>query len=422
MDSNIWLGIFIAVMILLSAYFSATETAFSSLNKIRIKNMAQIGDKKAQLAYDIYEDYDRLLSTTLIGNNIVNIVATSLSAVLFTRLIREPNTAVGVSTIVMTVAVLVFGEISPKTLAKESPEAFAMFSAPIVRIFLFLLAPLNWLFIGWKLLLTKVFKPSDDHAMTEEELITIVDEAESEGGLDSDESELIRSAIEFNDIEVEVILTPRVDVVAIDEHGDMETAGKLFRKHGFSRIPVYRGSIDSIIGVLHEKDYYTLLLKNETSFESMIKPVVLTTTGTKIFDLLRLLQKQKSHMAVVLDEFGGTAGIVTLEDIIEELVGEIWDEHDEVVQMYRIVDDNTYIVSGNAILDDMFERLDIKKLDEDDDALNVNSWVTDTFERIPTEGEYFEYGPFTVTVTKVDFRRVVEVQIHHNVDEEKLPD
>jgi CBS domain containing-hemolysin-like protein len=154
----------------------------------------------------------------------------------------------------------------------------------------------------------------------------------------------------------------------------------------------------------------------------MIKPVVLTTTGTKIFDLLRLLQKQKSHMAVVLDEFGGTAGIVTLEDIIEELVGEIWDEHDEVVQMYRVVDDNTFIVSGNAILDDMFERLDIKKMDEDDDSLNVNSWVTDTFERIPAEGEYFEYGEYTVTVTKVNFRRVVEVQIHHNTTEENLPD
>lgn len=290
MDSHsITMIIVIATLILMSSYFSATETAFSSLNRIRLKNLAN-HDKKAKLALSLSENYDMLLSTILIGNNIVNIVSASLATVLFVK--YYDNAGVTISTIVMTVLVLIFGEISPKSLAKESPESFAMFSAPMIRFFMFIFTPLNFIFMQWKNILSKIFKVSEDRRITEDELLTIVDEAQNEGGIDEHEGELIRSAIEFNDLDVNDVLTPRVDVVAVDITYSNEEIDELFTESGYSRMPIYKNSIDNIMGVLHEKNFNLYLKGKGRSIEDIIKPVVFATPTMKISKLLKLLQKQ----------------------------------------------------------------------------------------------------------------------------------
>ena len=331
MDSSL-IGMTVAIVILVmcSAYFSATETAFTSLNTIRMKTWAENGDKRAARALAVGEDYDKLLSSILIGNNIVNITATTISTLLFTKIFVTYGATI--STVVITIVVLIFGEISPKSVAKEFPERFAMFSAPILRVIILVLTPLNFLFSMWKKLLSKIFKPSGDDGITEEELMGIVDQAESEGGLDAHEGDLIRASIEFNELDVSDILTPRVDLVAVDEESTMQEVGALFVENGYSRLPIYHETIDNIIGVVHQKDFYKARVRGEDRLAMIKSPVVYTTPNTKIFKLLRILQMNKVHMAVVVDEYGGTEGIVTLEDILEELVGEIWDEHDEVTE------------------------------------------------------------------------------------------
>ena len=421
MDTGLILSIIaLVVLITLSAYFSATETAFTSLNKIRIKNLAQSGNKKARSVYNLLQNSDRLLSTILIGNNLVLIIATSIATLLFTN--QYGPSGVSISTAVMTVVVLIFGEISPKILAKDSPESFAMFSSSILKLFLFVLQPVNFLVMLWRKLLSKIFKTKDDQGITEEELITLIDEAENEGGINSQEGELIRSAIEFNDTDVEEILTPRVDVIAIEEDTPMQEIAQIFRLHGYSRLPVYRGSIDTIIGVLHEKDFYTLLYREAKTIKNAITNVITATENMKISALLRLLQQDKSHIAIVVDEFGGTQGIVTLEDILEELVGEIWDEHDEVVELYNKVSDTVYLVSGNANFEDMLEALDIKQLKKEYDSQSVSGWVIEEFGRLPEQGDGFMYGPHAVTITKTDFRRVTEIKIEKGAEPEDPED
>ena len=407
-STSITLIAVIAVLVMMSAYFSATETAFSSLNKIRLKSLANNGNKRAAHALALLENYDKLLSTILIGNNIVNIASASIATVLFVEQFRLGNSGVTISTIVMTIVVLIFGEISPKSLAKESPERFAMFSTPFLSFFVKLLTPLNFLFRQWKKLLNKLFKAEDDRGITEEELITIVDEAENEGGIDEHESELIRSAIEFNDLEVEEILTPRVDVVAVEENDPMDKIAEVFRTNGLSRLPVYRETIDNIIGIIHEKDFYAQLYQNRNEIAPIIKTAVCATTSMPVSKLLRLLQGSKTHMAIVIDEFGGTAGIVTLEDILEELVGEIWDEHDEVVEEFKKNPDGSYLVSCSADLEDMFELLG---LSEEVDTSTVSGWVIDELGGVPKVGDNFTYENLRVTVTRTDFRRVLEIRV-----------
>ena len=319
--------IFLVILVALSAFFSATETAFLSFNKARMKSMAKQGNKKAQLVVDLEERYDKLLSTILIGNNIVNILASSMATVIFVAFLG--NAGVTVSTVVMTVVVLIFGEISPKTLAKDHADSLAMVIAPIINLLMGLFTPFTWLFSQWKKLLTVIFPSKGETGMTEEELLTIVAEAEEEGGIDEQESDLIRSAIEFNDRTAEEILTHRVDVVAVDAESAMDEVETVFRESGFSRLPVYEENVDNVIGIIHEKDFHAN--RNAASLKDIMRPALFVTTGSKTAALLETLQKAKSHIAIVTDEYGGTAGIVTMEDIIEELVGEIYDEHDEVI-------------------------------------------------------------------------------------------
>lgn len=397
--------LFIAILIMISSYFSASETAFFSMNKIRIKNMASSGNKRAELVLKLSENYDKLLSSILIGNNIVNIASSAIATVLFVKLLG--NSGVTAATAIMTVVVLVFGEITPKSLAKNSPEKFALFSAPILRVINIILTPLNLIFSLWQKLIYKIIKPSDDRGVTEEELLTMVEEAQNDGEIDPHESELIRNAIEFNDIEVIDIHTNRVDVIAIDVTADPADVDKIFEESGYSRLPVYKDSIDNIIGVVNQKDFNNAI-KNKKPITHVMTEPVFVIPSMKISQLLTLLQKQKSHMAVIIDEYGGTVGIVTLEDILEELVGEIWDEHDEVIESIVKIADNKYKVLCSSDLDDMLEKFG---LDNDIDIPTVGGWVTETFERIPNVGESFDFENLHITVTKRDSRHILEITV-----------
>ena len=393
--------------VIMSGYFSATETAFTSLNRVRLKSWADGGDQRAARTLALAEDYDKLLSTLLIGNNIVNNVATTIGAVLFIQLIG-PGKGPTVSATVLTVVILIFGEVSPKSLAKESPERFAMFATPLLGVLRTVLTPLNFLFTQWKRLLSKVFRKSADGGITEEELVTLVDQAESEGGLDQHESRLIRAAIEFHDLEVEEILTPRVDIVAVEDTDSMEEIAKIFAENGYSRLPVYHEDIDNIIGVIHEKDFHAARYRGLTSVKEMLGPMLYTTGNTKISELLRILQREKAHMVIVVDEYGGTEGLVTLEDIVEELVGEIWDEHDEVIEEFKKQEDDSYLISCSADLTDLF---DLFKIKGECDSNTISGWVMEQIGRVPEEGDRFVSDGLDVTVTKVDHRRVLEIRV-----------
>ena len=400
----------------MSAYFSATETAFSTFNRIRVKNLAEKGNKKAELTIKLADNYDTLLSTILIGNNIVNILSASMATLLFTNILTgkvSADVSATISTVVMTLVVLTFGEISPKSIAKKIPEKFAMFSAPFINFLRILFFPFSFVFRQLQNLLSKIFKSDDDKGMTEEELISIIEEAEEEGGLDEEESTLIKSAIEFNDLEVSDIFTPRIDITAISMDATREDLAKLFSESGYSRIPVYEGDLDNIKGIIYYKDFFTTAYKKDLPIEEVIKPVIYVTKTQKINDLLKELQEKQLHLAIVTDEYGSTAGIVTLEDILEEIVGEIWDEHDEIIEEIKEVGEKEYIVSGKASLDKLFDELEVERSEEDEDAdvLTVNGWVMDVLGKVPEDGDSFEDLGLTVKVLKMDGRRVEELHV-----------
>lgn len=407
MNSNTISLIIIAICVAMSAYFSATETAFSALNHIRIKNMAEKGNSKAALVLKLSANYNNLLSTILIGNNIVNIAMTSLTTVLFVRWMGGDQGA-SVATLVTTVVVLIFGEVSPKSIAKESPEAVAMLSAPLLRILIFLLTPFNFLFAQWKKLLSKIIKSSEDRGITDEELLTIVEEAQQEGGIDEQESNLIRRAIEFMDLETVDIYTPRVDIVAIPSDAAKQEIADLFLETGYSRLPVYDEDIDHIIGVVNQKDFHNYIFNTKQALNSIIRPVLFITPNMKIGTLLKNLQAGKSHIAIILDEFGGTEGLVTMEDIVEELVGEIWDEHDEVIQEIQPVSPDEYLVMGSTNIDKLFEKLGIEKEFE---VITVSGWVMEYMECLPKENDSFISDGLEVTVLKMNDRRIEQVRV-----------
>lgn len=399
--------IIILLCIIMSAYFSATETAFSSLNRIRIKNMADKGNKRAALVLKLSEDYDRLLSTILIGNNIVNIACASLSTLLFVRLLGE-DAGASVSTAVTTVIVLVFGEVSPKSIAKESPEKFSMFSAPILNFMAVLLTPLNFLFKQWKKVLSRFFHSSASQGITEEELITIVEEARQDGGIDEQEGDLLRNALEFNELKAADILTPRIDVVGVNVCAGAEEIASVFTETGYSRLPVYQDSIDNIVGILYHKDFYNKIYGTGKGIKDVIRPALFITRHKKISQLLQELQASNHHIAVVIDEFGGTVGIVTLEDILEELVGEIWDEHDEIIRSVEKLSDDEFLVLGNANVDKLLELLGY---DEETEAVTVNGWIMNELQKLPEKGDSFRFHEWQVTVMEMEERRVKSARI-----------
>ena len=399
----------LVILVGFSAFFSASETAFSSLNQIRLKSRAEDGDSSAARVLAMAEQYDKLLSTILIGNNIVNIAAASIGTIIFTKMLGAERGAT-VSTMVLTIVVLIFGEVTPKSLAKEMPETIATAVAPVLSLLMLVLTPLTWLFTQWKRLLNHFVHSSESDTITEGELMTMVSEAENDGELTDRESELIRSAIEFDDVEVEEILTPRVDVVAVADDISLEELAQTFAESGYSRLPVYHGTIDNIIGVVHEKDFYIARLKKATKIDDLVAPTLYTTGSTQISQLLRTLREQHHHMAVVVDEYGGTEGIITLEDILEELVGEIWDEHDEVTEDFRKQSDGSWLVSGSASVDDLFETLDLPE-DEDIDSNTVNGLVQEKTCHLPKVGDHFSLGEYDGVVTRTARRRVTEVRL-----------
>ena len=408
--------ILIVILILFSAFFSASETAFTSLNRIRLKNAADNGDKRSVRVLRMAENFDKLLTTVLVGNNIVNILASSLSTILFVDIMTEvlqnhdKGTTIGttVATVVVTIVVLIFGEVCPKSIAKESPERFAMMFAPFLQLLWYVFTPITFFLIGIRKLFSLIFKNKDAAVITEDEILTFVEEAAQEGGINEEESELIRSAVEFNDREAQELLTHRVDVEAVSDQATCEELEKVFTESGFSRLPVYSDTIDNIIGVIHHKDYYNKVKAGCCELKDIVKDVVSVHKAIKIRDLLNLLQESKSHMAVVADDYGGTLGIVTMEDIIEELVGDIWDEHDEIMEEIVELEEGKYKVLCTAALERTFETFGVRtEVDEN----TVGGWVTSALDKIPEEGDSFSYMNLDVVVTKTDARRVVEIEV-----------
>jgi CBS domain containing-hemolysin-like protein len=444
MDSapSYYFSLFAALLVLLglNLFFSLCETSFSALSHIKLKNMAANSKqkrkaKRAQSVLKMLENYDKLLSSILIGNTIVNITASALAAVLFFNLFGARG--VSLATAALTLVVLLFCEISPKTLAKESPETTAIRVAPFMRMFIFLFTPLNYLTGVWKKVIVKVFPVKGDRSLTEDELLTFVEEVRQEGGINQNEEEMIRHVIEFDDLTAAEIITPRVDVMAIDDTSTPEEIDRVFTESSFSRLPVFHENIDNITGLITLKDFHLEVLKKGRPLLDVVKPVVFVTKTMKISSLLKTLQQKQSHMAVLVDEFGGTMGIVSMEDIVEELVGEIWDEHEQVVEQFKRNANGSFTVLGSAKFQDMLEYIHNKNpaedapsiedppsekdspSDTDNDApseedipnTTVGNWVLEKAGSLPRVKEEFTWRNLRITVARVQRHRVIELQV-----------
>ena len=421
-DGSVPRLIAIIVLIILSAFFSSTETAYSCASRMKLRTLASNGNKRAKQVLNLAEtNFDKLISTLLVGNNIVNLSATTLATILFADILRNTNVdSALISTIVMTVAVLIFGEITPKFIAKIYPEKFAMTFYPIVIFFYYVLYIFNFAFSGWKWLIAKIFRFKNDNVITEDEVLTVVEEAEEDGTLKEEETRLIRSVIEFDDLEVGDILVPRVNIVAVEVQSSMEDIRRVFDEEGYSRILVYKDTIDTVIGTIHEKDFFNAYLSGKKNIDGILQNAFYTTEHAKISNLLKQLQKKKVHIAVVLDEYGGTLGLITLEDILEELVGEIWDEHDEEINYFKKVSDTVYLVDGNAPLSDTFDYFGLKVENDQFDANTLSGWIIENMGEIPHAGGKFEFENLVFEVTKSTVKRVLQVKVTVKEETEEL--
>ena len=415
--SNSTILMILIILVLFYSFFSASETAFSSLNKIKLKALANSGNQRAASTLELMEDFSKLLTTILIGNTIVNVVSASLATVLFTRILG--GNGVAVSSVVMTLVIMIIGEILPKNIAKYVPEKFAMSSTPLLKVLVFIFTPLSFVFRYMEKMIERFYGDVNDTYSTDE-FITMVEEANEDGDIEDHEAEIITNALEFNDLDVGEILTPRIDVIAVELGEDtIEDIELKYRDSGYSRLPVYEDSIDNIIGVLIEKDfYYHLLYEKSTNIREVLKPVIYTSPQVKISSLLKQFQTSKSHMAIVVDEYGGTQGIITMEDILEELVGEIYDEHDRVIEYYKKLDDNTYLVKADEDIDEMFDHFAIEN-DEDYEFNTVSAWVIDILDKIPVKGDSFDFRNMHVEVTDADSKKVNEIKITFKKEEEE---
>ena len=409
-DSTILIT-FMIILTACSAFFSATETAYLSLNQTKIKITSQGGDKRALIVLGLCNDYDRLISTILIGNNIVNLTLSSISTVLFIKYFAGLGATL--STIVITFIVLLFGEITPKTIARERSEHFALKTAYLIKTIVILLYPLSVVFGLWQKMINSFSRKPAENAATEEEIITMVDEAEDVGNIDEDEGDLIRSAIEFNDTTAEEILTPRSDVIYINEEMTDEEIVDMFIASGYSRLPFCGKSLDDLHGVLHEKDLLAYLRNHERPLSSYLTKPVFVSKHIGIFELLKNMQNTKCHMAIVSDEFGALSGIVTLEDIVEELIGEVWDEHDKVEDDFTPIDTGSLIVNCSAELDDLLEHFGIEETNGEskEQAQTVNGWLIKCFGDIPCVGESLDIDGFHVEIVSVDQTKILKARI-----------
>ena len=395
-----------AVCLALSAYFSATETAFSSANTTRLRAMAEKGSRNAALACRLLEKYDRLLSTILIGNNIVNIATASIGTVLFVRHYGEAGATI--STVVVTVVVLIFGEISPKSIAKDCAENWAMTAAPFLRCLIWLLMPLNALFSLWKKLLARMFHLDGDNKMSPEELLMLVNEVQQEGSIDKDEGDLLKNAIGFSEQEAQDILIHRVDLAALPVDATKEEVADLFTQTKYSRLLIYQDSIDHILGTIHRKDFYVGCGVTGKPIAELLSPAIFVPENEPISLLLKKMQQGKTHVAVVVDEYGGTCGIVTMEDILEELVGEIWDEHEQEEIPIRETAEHAYLVDAGMDFDDFADFFHLKT---DSEMVSVSGWVMERCGGVPESGDRFTYDDLDVLVVKVDHHRIEELRV-----------
>ncbi len=418
MDSTDSLSILlIAILVALSAFFSSTETAFSSINRIRMQNYAEDGNEKAKLVLKIANQYDKALSTILIGNNIVNIASTAVATLFFTKLCGAERGA-AVSTVVMTLAVLTFGEILPKNFAKANSEKIAMGVAGILNMLMWLLTPIVAVFVKMSAALNK--NVDEQPSVTEQELKYIIETIKEEGVLEEQESELAQSALEFDDIVVQEILTPRVDMAALNVDDTQQHILKIVEEEGYSRMPVYKDTIDNIIGIVRVKDILFRVAHNEPiELEKILRPCTYVHRTMKIAQLLNLLRRNKNYVAIITDDYGGTMGMVTMEDILEELVGDIWDESDEVVDELVQVNENTYEVNGDCNIYDLFKHLHLDERELECSAHTVGGWTMETFERIPHEGESFVWGELRVTVMNIEDQRITKLKVEKLEAEEK---
>ena len=407
---GLWLALILCI--LLSAFFSATETAYSACNRVKLKTVDGPRKEKAQIALALLEKYDSLITTVLIGNNLVNIVGTAIATLLFTTRILpgKEDLATTLASVMMTVLVLFLGEVGPKTLAKQQPERYAMAVSPVISFLMMVLRPLDLLFSLWRKLLSKIIRPEPEESQIEDELMTMIDEAQTEGDIEEEEVELIRSAIVFNDQDAADIMTPRVDVTAIEDNATIEDAADLFRDTWFSRIPVYHEDLDHIIGILHEKDFYKMTHEGCTDITQIMKEPVFAPASLSIGNLLKQFRSSQTHLVILLDEFGGTEGIVTMEDVLEELVGEIYDEHDEVSEEVVEQEDGTLIVDGNMQLQELLDKLEAEN---EYDTDTVGGWAAEMLEKVPEVGDSFTLGRHQFTVTEMDGFRVTRMQVEN---------
>lgn len=408
--------VLLIILIILSAFFSATETAFSSVNRIRLKNYADENRRGSKKAYFITENFDKALSTILVGNNIVNIAAASISTTVVTTLFPG-NTGVLISTIVMTVVILIFGEVLPKSFAKENAESFSLSVSGVLFFLMKVLTPITYLFVLLKKGASLIIKHKDESpSVTEEEIKVMIDLSEEEGVIDNKEKELVHRSLDFNDILVGEILTPRIDMIAIEVSQPIEEILNVFLEERFSRVPVYEEHIDNIIGVLSEREFLSYLVQGkEIIIRELIRDPFFVVRSMKISTLLPELQKTKTHMAIVVDEFGGTSGLITLEDILEEIVGEIWDEHDEKIKNIIQIDENNYEFSAEIPLDEFVKIMNIEE--PESSYYTLGGWISESFERIPLVGEHFDYLNLTLTVNEVENRRIRKVGVRINNEE-----
>ncbi|MBQ3565962.1 MAG: HlyC/CorC family transporter [Oscillospiraceae bacterium] len=407
MDSSIIPNIIIVIaMLVLSAFFSASETAFSTVNKARLKNYAAKGDKRASKALKIANAFEKALTAILIGNNIVNILSTSISTVLFTQILGPGG--VGVATAVMTVLVLIFGEITPKSIAKSHAEQCALLFAGPISLIMFILKPFVWIFQ----FLQNLFKPKEEQpSVTEDELKYIIDEIQEQGVLEQQESELVRSALEFDEITVDEILIPRVNVTAVERNTPFEEIKNIFLNEMYSRVPVYEKNIDNIVGIVTNKSFMRLMNEGKQDISEIIQDIIHISDLKLISEALKELQKNKMHMAVVLDQYGGTKGIVTIEDIIEELVGEIYDEDDEVIPNFVKLDENKYEITADLSISDMLDKFDLPEDYIESSVNTVGGLVTELLGHIAKVGETTECGMFKMTVTSADEQKINKIHL-----------
>lgn len=421
MDNNTLMGIVIFICILFSAFFSGTETAFSTVNQVRLKSYADSGSKKAKRAKTalyICDNYDKTITTILIGNNIVNLGGSSLATVLCINIWGDIGAAI--ATGATTFLVLTFGEIIPKCIGKESSETIALYTAGILRVFMFVLYPIVMFFIGLKSIVIKMLRIKNDApSVTEDELKYIINSIEEEGVLEQQEKELVQSALDFDEKTAFEILTPRVDMTAVDIDSDYETMKKTILEERFSRIPVYQGNYDNIIGIIHSRDFLEeMAMSVKPNIKKLIQPAQFVYKNQRLSDILTEFRKNKHHMAIVIDEYGGTLGLITMEDLLEEIVGEIWDEDEEEEKLFTKIEDGTYKVNGDMPLDEMFELFGMSTKNINSDSLTVGGFFLDKKGEIPKAGDSLEVDDLKITVMEIEDQRIITLLVGYADKEE----